>query len=90
MRRKKARNEKCDTGTNAAAFFRHFDRDTRDGKLKSVPQDGSSHRPENEIGDFGRTFLQRMNGPIQNHIRERNHEQKKHQRKSPARNAANP
>ena len=81
MSRQKAGNEKCDAGTDAAAFFRHFNRDARQGKQEPVAQHRNSHRLENEIGNFGRAFLQCVYDPVQNHIRERNHEQKKQQRK---------
>ena len=33
---------------------------------KPVPQHGSPHHPENEIGNLGRAFLQRVSHPVQN------------------------
>src|SRR5277367_2984619 len=81
MSRKKTYYEEGNAGSNAAALFRYFNRHSGHGKQKPLPKNRDSNGPENQVRYCGRTLLQRMNYPIQNGIRKRNHQQKKAQRK---------
>src|ERR1700722_1941122 len=74
-------NKERHARANTAAFLSYFNRDRGQRQLKTMAQDGCPGSLENEICNLRRALLQLIDDPIQNRIRERDHQQQKQQGK---------